>query len=118
MAVDGGGQVAGDQPDPALAAHAVAGAGGVDGHVGLPGHVQQLFAGKGGNRERLALLKNEGNIEHDVSFRFWISALLLCSVYPAQGRLSMITNSYKGLQTAGMFGGTPCRRQENFIEIH
>ena len=33
-----------NQADPALAAAAVAGAGGVDGHVGLPGQLQEVFS--------------------------------------------------------------------------
>ena len=64
VAVDGGVQTAGGQPDPAFAAYAVAGAGGVDGHIGFPGHIQELFTGVGVDRHRIAGFKAEGDGKH------------------------------------------------------
>ena len=68
VAVDGGVQVAGGQTDPALSAHPVAGAGSVDGHVGLPCHVQQLLPGVGGDDHRVPALDDEFNGKHSGSF--------------------------------------------------
>ena len=64
MAVDGGVQVAGNQPHTALAAHAVAGTGGIDGDIGLPGHIQKFFTGVGVDRHRIAGFKAEGDGKH------------------------------------------------------
>ena len=96
VAVDGGVQIAGDQPDPAFAAHAVAGAGRVDGHVGLPGHVQQLLPRIGVDGDRLPGFKAEYNGKHSrfsfLLMEFRRYCLYIISIFPfsvkkeAQGR--------------------------------
>ena len=90
VAVDGGVQAAGGQPDPAFAAHAVAGTGGVDGHVGLPGHVQELFAGVGVDGHRGTGFETEGNGKHRNNSPF--SGFRLCwnILYRSGGGLSRI----------------------------
>ena len=68
VAVDRGVQIAGGQPDPALAAHAVAGAGGINGHVGLPGHVEKLLSCVGGDNHGVAAFYHECNGKHRHTF--------------------------------------------------
>ena len=65
VAVDGGVQLTAEELHAALAAHAIAGAGGVDGDVGKAGGVQQLVAHIGGDGDGLAAGDMEGNVSHN-----------------------------------------------------
>ena len=69
MAALDGIQLTLDQLDPAFAAGAVAGAGGINGHIAAAGQLQQIITGVTFKNNRGRALDLEGNLHGICSFR-------------------------------------------------